>query len=509
MWDKRLTSFWAIGIFAVLPLAMTTKGYSNITVTKVTVFGIIAITAFFWMVLLRYFDSIECGNAPWIHPGKAKCFDIIDILLIIFFIANVITCISSGRVLNDLSAAGDKHMGMAYVILLFMLYLSIKYTKIADYRYICIVMTIGTVLAIMAAILQFMGVDFFNFLGRLSKLEVANFLSTMGNTAVFGKYICIVCPAVIYYLGAYKDKLSVVCFYLLSLLFPCGVIVSNTDAGIIGLGIAVILSFILALYYERMLTFVRSLIAGLAGVLIFGIVYHSVPTARHVAGFVRYFVGAKVMFLAAILLAIFIVIMLFYKKLNWSVSRKTGKRIGFAVFVVCVVFICAIVGAFVYFSFINTAVPLGRLETYLRFGEKWGTGRGTIWRWCMNMFSDYSFKDKLFGAGHGMVPQLLKDAYWNDMKTQMGYYFDNAHNFFLHQLLTIGIVGVVSYIALLIALIVKAIRNAHTAGFAMAIIIYLIVGMVCICEPISEPYIWVFYALISKGEPDIADFHSS
>lgn len=45
--------------------------------------------------------------------------------------------------------------------------------------------------------------------------------------------------------------------------------------------------------------------------------------------------------------------------------------------------------------------------------------------------------------------------------------------------------------------------------FAMAIIIYLIVGMVCICEPISEPYIWVFYALISKGEPDIADFHSS
>ncbi|WP_443598061.1 hypothetical protein [Agathobacter sp.] len=64
-----------------------------------------------------------------------------------------------------------------------------------------------------------------------------------------------------------------------------------------------------------------------------------------------------------------------------------------------------------------------------------------------------------------MVPQLLKDAYWNDMKTQMGYYFNNAHNFFLHQLLTIGIVGVVSYIALLIALIVKAIRKPDIADF--------------------------------------------
>ena len=137
-------------------------------------------------------------------------------------------------------------------------------------------------------------------------------------------------------------------------------------------------------------------------------------------------------------------------------------------------------------------LPLGRLEPYLRFGTGWGTGRGTIWRWCIDMFSDYSLKEKLFGAGHGTVPQLLKDMYWNDMKNQLGYYFDNAHNFFFHQLHTIGIVGVIAYVAFLIGVVIKGLRKSQTAGFAMAVIVYMVVGMVCICEPISEPYIWVF-----------------
>ena len=60
MSEKNLKYFLCIGFFVVAPLVMT-DGYSNITVTKFTVIGILTISCFFWMLLLRYFDIVAQG----------------------------------------------------------------------------------------------------------------------------------------------------------------------------------------------------------------------------------------------------------------------------------------------------------------------------------------------------------------------------------------------------------------------------------------------------------------
>lgn len=482
-----------------------TEGYSNITITKVTTFGLIAITAFFWMLLLRYMDMVSSAMAYSELVSRLKRLDILDILLWSFLFANVITCICSGRVLDDMIAAGDKHIGLVYAILLFMIMMSVRYSKIEDFGCIFEVMSLGTAVAIIVAVLQFMGGDLFGLIGSLSKLEAANFLSTIGNTAVFGKYICIVCPVAIYYLGDRTDALSKACFYLISMLFPMGVIVSNTDASVIGMVVAAVVAFILALYYGKVSSYILSFMTALVGILFLGIVYHIVPGRRNASGIVRLFLNYRVL---AVIMIAFIALIVFYtvyRRMHFNFSDEAFHRLGNAMTLICVCGVCILIGAFVYFSFINTTVSLGRLENYLRFGTKWGTGRGTIWSWCMDMFSDYSIKDKLFGTGHGTVPQLLKDMYWDDMRTQLGYYFDNAHNFFLHQLLTIGIVGVASYAVLLLGFIIRGLKKPQTAGAAMAVIVYIVVGMVCICEPISEPYIWVMFGLILRGEKIIRE----
>ena len=89
MSEKKLNYFWCIGVFVLLPLAMT-KGYSNITITKFIVYGIVTIICFYWMVLHRFFDYASTGN-------KDIKISIIEKLIIVYFVMNCITCVVSGN----------------------------------------------------------------------------------------------------------------------------------------------------------------------------------------------------------------------------------------------------------------------------------------------------------------------------------------------------------------------------------------------------------------------------
>ena len=84
------------------------------------------------------------------------------------------------------------------------------------------------------------------------------------------------------------------------------------------------------------------------------------------------------------------------------------------------------------------------------------------------------------------------------MSKDLGFVFDNAHNVYLHQLVSTGIAGVVSYLAILIAAIVSGFRNKDRMIFTVGIIICMIMDIVCICEPITNPYLWILMAFACR-----------
>lgn len=96
------------------------------------------------------------------------------------------------------------------------------------------------------------------------------------------------------------------------------------------------------------------------------------------------------------------------------------------------------------------------------------------------------------------MPILLLENYKTQMTNDLGFVFDNAHNVYLHQLVSTGIVGVLSYLAVLLSTVASSFRNKDRMIFAVAIIICMIMDMVCIYEPITNPYLWVLMAFACR-----------
>lgn len=490
MSEKNLNYIWGIGFFIVGPLIMT-QGYSNITVTKFTTYGLITIICFFWILLLRYFDYAAAG-------GKTLEYKRALSILGGYFIANIISCIISGNMVADIISAEDKHMGLFYAMLTIMLFLTVLFTKIFDADKIIRIAAAGTIILILFAMLQFMGLDFGSLLGRLASEERGNFLSTMGNTAVFGKYCCVVCPVMIYMLWS-SDKAFDKCLCrLLCTLYFIAVVISNIDAAFLGWGIGIAALALMALRQKKIKNFLEMLECGIIGLFLFSILYKVISGARHLSEFGQHVVAAVWYELAiGILIA---VIMFGLHSANWNLNNKISKVI-FYIIVICLVITAGLVIVlFVYFSIVNRECELGKFERYLRFSDDWGTQRGIVWKWCANIYSELPLSSKLFGAGHGSVPRLLMENYKNDMLNSLGFYFDNAHNVYLHQLISIGAVGVVSYIAIIIVSIVNGFKCEETAIFSVGIIIFCVMDMVCIYEPITNPYLWILMALAMRKE---------
>ena len=142
----------------------------------------------------------------------------------------------------------------------------------------------------------------------------------------------------------------------------------------------------------------------------------------------------------------------------------------------------------------------GALGGYLLFNDDWGTHRGYIWRNAMECFEQFPMMKKVFGFGPDTFGIVLLD------KTQGNIYgqiFDNAHNEYLHYLITVGITGLIAYLAFIISFIVRVIReagkNQYIVAAFFAVICYSTQAFVNLNLPIATPIMWMFLMLGELG----------
>ena len=140
------------------------------------------------------------------------------------------------------------------------------------------------------------------------------------------------------------------------------------------------------------------------------------------------------------------------------------------------------------------------LGGYLLFNDDWGTHRGYIWRNAMECFEQFPMMKKVFGFGPDTFGIVLLD------KTQGNIYgqiFDNAHNEYLHYLITVGITGLIAYLAFIISFIVRVIRkagkNQYIVAAFFAVICYSTQAFVNLNLPIATPIMWMFLMLGELG----------
>ena len=90
------------------------------------------------------------------------------------------------------------------------------------------------------------------------------------------------------------------------------------------------------------------------------------------------------------------------------------------------------------------------LHNLLVFNDDWGTYRGVAWRAAFGTWADGSLLRKIVGIGPGMMHTAVA-AWAGDAMTARMATFYAAHNEYLEQLLTTGILGLAAWLLLVAA----------------------------------------------------------
>lgn len=139
------------------------------------------------------------------------------------------------------------------------------------------------------------------------------------------------------------------------------------------------------------------------------------------------------------------------------------------------------------------------LSSYLIFNDRWGSGRGYIWKKSLWLYNRLTPMGKLFGCGPDTFGCLVNKTIVFQMQNDTGMFFDNAHNSFLQYLVTIGLLGLTFYLLFLAASFIRLFQNRennpYILGTLVAVICYVSQSLVNLDVPLVTPTMWLLLAM--------------
>ena len=177
-----------------------------------------------------------------------------------------------------------------------------------------------------------------------------------------------------------------------------------------------------------------------------------------------------------------------------TIRRKGEKdRIGKWPCFVWLGFLAVIAAGVIYVLYdanvAGNAEKYAAISKYVVFNDAWGTNRGYAWIRSMEVFKEFfTTKDKIFGYGPETFRVLMENYYLGELGNVI---FDNAHNEYLHYLITIGLFGMLSYMAWLGTSIFWMARNLkdrpEVAACLFALAAYAVQATVNLNLPVAMP----------------------
>lgn len=188
-------------------------------------------------------------------------------------------------------------------------------------------------------------------------------------------------------------------------------------------------------------------------------------------------------------------------------TRNTGRgKFSFArIWWLVIIAVCIAVGYMVYdATVLGNGARYGGLEQYVHFRDSWGTGRGIAWRFAVENYMEFPPLQKLIGYGPETYGLLTWMNNLEEMMSIAHLRFDTVHNEFLQMLVTIGLLGLLTYLGILVTAAWRAVRrhidNPFIMGALFAWTCYSFQTLVNINQVIATPVMWLLLC-ISAAEP--------
>lgn len=287
------------------------------------------------------------------------------------------------------------------------------------------------------AVCHHLGWDALGLSAGLTDFDRGRYISTLGNINFAGAYLSLVIPVFLWRLLNAEKPLRRWLLSGLCLLGLWAAMAVRSECTILGLGATLALLPLLSKDNPRTLARWGLLWPGLAAGMQ---VYRLLALSR----------GAYLSALTRLLLHPGVsASMAVFGVAVWFLLRNKGERYYCrAVRIYCFLLLALLLlGAAALLS-LNTVwkdIPLGSLETWLRFSDAWGTDRGKVWAYCMGLYREFPFPEKLLGGGCGVLARL-------DVTRRIfpDAILDAAHSEYIQILLNWGALGLLFYLAWLV-----------------------------------------------------------
>lgn len=356
----------------------------------------------------------------------------------------------------------------------------------------------------LVALLNFFYLDPLSMFDRLSDSDSLIFISTIGNKNLLSSYLCLSLPATVTLFIHTKSKKAGALYLIASALGFAALMCADSDSGFLGIGAFCLVSLLL---YIRDPGTLKKFLLALTIMLLGAKLLHPICTLSGAANKgmgslqqIFVFSSLGTLLPAALALVTGVLYLVHWKKPRLQLPAATK---GTLLLALAAGGLTLAVG-FVYYTVLAPEQPLDERWSFLRLNDSWGTHRGFIWRRGLDIFRDFSLKEKLLGSGPDTF-YLVFQPYFDEL-SQFGDSSTNAaHNEYLNYLVTQGLVGLGTYLTLVISSIATALRSAKkdplSLVFACAVISYSVQALVNIAQPITTPIFIIFLALAARKLP--------
>ena len=499
-YNSVIAGIFTVLIIFVFPLVFHDYYYDILVAKYIFYYGsvILMIVAmlvgvfFFW-----YKDKREIGgNAVKEMRSNAKLNALknSDWAMIIFLIAVTISTLQSEYRFESFWGNEGRYMGM-FLILLYGISFFVISRCLRYRQWYLDTFLAGGIIACMIGILHFFKIDPIGFKRGLVGDDYTIFTSTIGNINTYTSYVAMVSGMGTVMFSVEKNKYRRLWYLVVAILSLFALIVGISDNAYLAL---LVLFGLLPLYLFGNIDGVKRYVLLLAILFtefqVIGTLSHAYP--NHVVEFkglmnvIASFGGLPYLIIGLWVCTACLYLLAY--KLPENHALKSGSNIGRWIWLGLILLACAGVIYVLYdVNIAGNVEKYGPLNQYLLLNDDWGTHRGYIWRIGMEFYQKQPIHHKLFGYGPDTFGIITVKNYFEDMVRRYGEKFDSAHNEYLQYLVTIGIVGLTAYLALLTTSIIEMLRTLkkrpELIAIAFAVICYGAQAAVNISVPIVAP----------------------
>lgn len=425
-----------------------------------------------------------------------------------FVLTGLVSTVASLSPVSSLWGLGGYYGGFSLVVITALAYLCIRaFGRAADVDFLFFGVGVTSSIVTVLYVLNIFNIDLIGAYRDTAVVERAQFFSTLGQKDFNAGFFAIVLPIVFYAWLTAKGRARNIAYGIPMVFGGLALAVVDAEALTLGVVVAAMVLVCHKNFDTRMVR--RGALIGLSFFAWAAWMHHMRATVYTQGGrsllshFGDWQLAVPGMIFCAAVWA------LLYWRARLGKPERSLCTVGRVMTAVCV---AAVVLLFLLANLWPGFPSLGKLDDYLVFNDDWGTYRGTGWRAAWGTWSSAPWWRLLLGYGPGSMHRAMV-AWAGDALTDRMNTFYAAHNEYLEQLLTTGLLGLVAWVGFVAVHLRRGFRAWARPGVApvlLALCSYLAQAVVSIRVSMLFPLVMVLFALLwvlgadAPNEPDPA-----